>query len=170
MELITRLPTGTQLNINGNISGGTATFDLNGLIRQSVEIALTGPAGSGGTITNSAGSVKNFTVNNSNTTAAKTFAGVIGGNLNLVKNGNGLLTLSRAYLNTYTGDTKDLGGTLSISNAYLADAADVYLATSSIFNLNFTGSDTIRSLFIDGVGQAVGTWGGSGSGMPTSHH
>jgi hypothetical protein len=40
----------------------------------------------------------------------------------------------------------------------------VYLATGALFNLNFTGSDTIRSLFIDGIGQATGTWGGTGSG------
>ena len=66
----------------------------------------------GGTITNSAaGSAKNFTVNNSNTSSSD---GVVSGNLNLVKNGTGLLTLTGA--NTYTGDTKDLGGTLSISS------------------------------------------------------
>src|SRR5262249_30191515 len=65
---------------------------------------------------------------------------------------------------TYTGDTKVLGGTLSINNAYLADGADVYLATGAVFDLTFAGSDTIRSLFIDGIGQATGTWGGTGSG------
>ncbi len=32
------------------------------------------------------------------------------------------------------------------------------------FNLNFAGTDTIDSFFIDGVAQAVGTWGGAGSG------
>ena len=33
----------------------------------------------------------------------------------------------------------------------------MYLATGSLFNLNFAATDTIRSLFIDGLGQATGT-------------
>jgi autotransporter-associated beta strand protein len=159
------LPTGTQLNLNGVASGGNATFDLNGFDQTVGGIALTGPAGAGGTITNSSGgAAKNFTVNNS---TAKTFGGVISGNLNLVKNGSGTLTLTGA--DTYTGDTKDLGvgGKLSISTPYLADAADVYLVTGSTFGLDFAAApttDTIRSLFINNVSQATGTWGAPGSG------
>jgi len=158
------LPTGTQLNINGVVNGGNATFDLNGFNQTVSGIALIqNPptvTTAGGTITNSAGgTAKNFTLNNS---LERAFAGVISGNLNLVKNNSGTLILTGA--NTYTGDTKDLGGTLSISNAYLADAADIYLSSSSSFNLNFAATDTIRSLFIDGLGQATGTWGGTGSG------
>ena len=49
------LPTTTQLNINGIVSGGNATFDLNGFNQTVGGIALTGPTGAGGTITNSAG-------------------------------------------------------------------------------------------------------------------
>jgi autotransporter-associated beta strand protein len=159
------LPTGTLLNLNsGNTAGGNATFDLNGFNQTVGGIALTGTSTPvsmlAGTITNSAGgAAKNFTVNND---TPRTYAGAISGNLNLVKDGALDLTLTGAK--TYAGDTKVLGGTLSINNAYLADAADVYLATGALFNLNFTGSDTIRSLFIDGVGQVTGTWGGTGSG------
>jgi hypothetical protein len=67
-------------------------------------------------------------------------------------------------LNTYAGDTRVEGGTLSTSTLSLADAADVFLSTGSTFNLNFAGTDVIDSLFFDGASQAVGTWGAVGSG------
>jgi autotransporter-associated beta strand protein len=81
----------------------------------------------------------------------------------LTKVGAGTLTLSNSSLNIYTGDTSVLDGTLSINNAYLDELADVYLATGAIFNLNFTDTNTIDSLFIDGVSQVVGTWGSPAS-------
>jgi hypothetical protein len=47
----------------------------------------------------------------------------------------------------------------------LANAADVFLSTGAIFDLNFAGGpDVIDSLFIDGVSQAAGIWGAVGSG------
>jgi autotransporter-associated beta strand protein len=94
----------------------------------------------------------------------------------LTKDGTANLTLTGA--NTYTGDTKVLGGTLAIGTVgspatpWLADGADVYLtSTGAGLALNFptTGTtDTIRSLYIDGVLQAAGTWGNSGAQHPTS--
>lgn len=91
-----------------------------------------------------------------------TWSKAIGGAGGYTKMGSGTETLTA--VNTYGGNTTVQGGTLSISNPYLADAADVLLSTGSFFNLNFAGTDTIRSLYIDGVGQATGTWGGTGSG------
>ena len=57
-------------------------------------------------------------------------------------------------------------GELSITSAFLPDAADVYLTTGSTFNLDFTAGspDVIDSLFIDNISQAIGTWGAMGSG------
>lgn len=81
------------------------------------------------------------------------------------KIGTGELVLSG--LNTYTGDTIVEAGTLSITNQYLADTADVYLTSGATFNIDFGNLgfiDVIDSLFIDGVGQATGTWGRIGSG------
>lgn len=81
---------------------------------------------------------------------------------NLTKSGESTVVLIGN--NTYQGDTSVEGGTLSISTAYLEDNADVYLVSGATFDLDFVGQDTIDSLFIDGVSQAVGTWGAVGSG------
>jgi len=80
----------------------------------------------------------------------------------LTKDGPGTLALTST--NTYLGDTTVQTGKLSISAAYLADAADVYLSTGGGLELDFAdGPDVIDSLFIDGVSQAAGTWGAVGS-------
>ena len=80
----------------------------------------------------------------------------------LTKSGAGVLELSGA--NTYEGDTSVEGGILSLTGASLSDTADVYLATFGVLKLDFGGSDTIDSLFVDGISQPAGTWGGLGSG------
>lgn len=79
----------------------------------------------------------------------------------LTKTGAGTLELSSSTL--YDGDTNVSEGLLSITNGVLADVADVYLASSATLNLDFVGTDTIDSLFIDGLSQAAGTWGAVGS-------
>ena len=82
----------------------------------------------------------------------------------LTKVGAGTLTLTRAHMNTYTGDTTVEAGTLSIDAAYLADTADVILTADATLNLDFVGTDTINALFIAGDAQVPGTWGAVGSG------
>jgi autotransporter-associated beta strand protein len=80
----------------------------------------------------------------------------------LIKTGAGKLSLTAN--NTYAGNTEVRSNILSITNPYLADGADVYLTTGATFELNFSATDTIRSLYIDGVPQPTGTWGTTGSG------
>lgn len=81
----------------------------------------------------------------------------------LTKNGAGTLALTTT--NTYQGNTSVLAGKLSISSAFLANDADVLLSTGGVLDLDFVGGpDVIDSLFIDGISQATGTWGATGSG------
>jgi autotransporter-associated beta strand protein len=122
----------------GSIAGGSAT-------RGSINI-------SGAAIT--------LTTGADNTSS--TYDGAITGAGSLKKIGTGTFNINGAK--TYTGNTTVEGGVLSTNSASLADAADVYLKTGGIFNLNFAGTDVIDSLFINGVSQAIGTWGGVGSG------
>lgn len=77
------------------------------------------------------------------------------------------LTLSN--VNTYTGDTVVTGTTtLSLGDGTnstgLDDASTVSLAADSVLDLNFSGTDTVDKLIIDGITQPTGTWGSSTSG------
>lgn len=80
----------------------------------------------------------------------------------VTKTGTGKWILS-GVTNSYTGDTSVNAGTLVITNALLANTADVNLTTGATLNLTFGGSDTINQLRIDGVIQSPGTWGGLAS-------
>jgi autotransporter-associated beta strand protein len=77
--------------------------------------------------------------------------------VSVLKTGTSTWTLSGA--NTYTGTTTVSGGTLSITQAVLADAASVTLNTGGVLNLPYAGTDTVDRVFIDGVEQVAGTWG-----------
>ena len=83
--------------------------------------------------------------------------------------GSGTETLTG--VNTYTGDTSVLGGILSITNAYLADPADVKMFTGGTFDLNFAGTDTIDQLFLNNVSQGPGVYGSltSGAQFPVAY-
>ena len=81
----------------------------------------------------------------------------------LTKLGHGTLTLTGA--NAYNGDTRIETGTLNISQAYLEQLRR-RLPGASAFRSGLTspGTDVIDSLFVDGVSQALGTYGAIGSG------
>jgi autotransporter-associated beta strand protein len=83
----------------------------------------------------------------------------------LTKLGAGTLTLTGA--NTYTGDTKVNAGTLSLASPgadTLSDLTSVYLATGTVLDLSFVGTDTVFGLYFELAQQPLGTYGASGSG------
>ncbi|MGC4016909.1 MAG: autotransporter-associated beta strand repeat-containing protein [Luteolibacter sp.] len=79
----------------------------------------------------------------------------------LIKTGAGKMTVSAA--SSYTGDTTVSAGTLSLGAATLADTADVRIAAGATLELTHGVTDTIDELYINGVQQATGTWGGLSS-------
>ena len=86
-----------------------------------------------------------------------------GHNGGITKTGPGMVTLSNSA-NDYTGHTVVNGGTLRLNQLRLADTADVRIVSGALLNLNYTGTDAIRSLYINGSKQVGGTWGVQGSG------
>ena len=72
------------------------------------------------------------------------------GGRSITKNGAGTMVLSGT--NSYTGPTTVNGGTLSLTTRSLGNAAAVIVATGATINLNFSGSDLVGSLEIDGSG------------------
>ena len=83
--------------------------------------------------------------------------------INLVKSGAGTLTLSG--LTSYTGSTTVAEGTLSLGNGTsstnLSDGATVNIALGTTVNLNFTGTDVVGKLIIDGSTVPAGVYDGS---------
>jgi hypothetical protein len=86
----------------------------------------------------------------------------------LIKSGGGKLTLlDLGGSSSYTGNTEIStgGGTLSLSNAFLAPGSDVTLPTTGgTLDLTFSGTNRIHSLIIGTTPQAPGTYGSATSG------
>jgi autotransporter-associated beta strand protein len=138
---------------------GDVTF--NPLNDASSSIVLGSGVGSTGLI-DLGGEVRKLTVNDSSQSTDLTISVPLT-NGGFHKAGAGTLRLTSTN-NTYAGDTIVEEGTLRIYSPYLSDAADIYLTTGGILNLNIgTATDVIDSLFIDGVMQKAGIWGPDGS-------
>ncbi|NNM30925.1 MAG: hypothetical protein HKO57_15505, partial [Akkermansiaceae bacterium] len=88
--------------------------------------------------------------------------GAIGGDATVTVNA-GRLDLGGA--NTYTGATTvETGATLVMSLPTIDDSASVLINGTGKIDLNHGANDVIGELLIDGVAQAAGTYGATGSG------
>ena len=145
--------------VNGGTKG-TSTFNFNGGTLKAIQSNATFMQGLTRANIRNGGAI--IDTNGVNVTIAQTLVhSNIGGDNaidgGLTKQGLGTLTLTGA--NTFTGNIHVNAGTLSINSAFIANTASVYLLTGGTLDLNYSGSDTIVGLFIDGVAQDVGTWG-----------
>jgi len=76
--------------------------------------------------------------------------------------GPGNTTLNAA--NTYNGDSNVLSGTLIVTGGNaIPDTSSLRITTTGLVNPSGT-TETVAALFFDGVQQANGTWGATGSG------
>ena len=146
----------------GNLIVTAGTFKLGGFSE-----TINGLSGTG-TVDGVSGTPTLTVGDNDATGLDNTFSGVItdtAGTLALTKTGSGTLTLTNT--NTYSGATTVTKGVLSLgngtTNTSLADTADVVIGTdaTAILNLNYTGTDTVATLTINGVGKPAGVYSSS---------
>jgi|GEM_PF-1225550 len=106
------LPTATALTLGGAAGASNGTFQLNGYNQTVASIANGSANGNFDIITNGSATLSTLTVDGS---ASTTYGGVLGGNLELVKNGSSALILSGT--NTYGGGTVLGNGVLVANNS-----------------------------------------------------
>ena len=141
----------TNASLTMAASGG-ATFDLNGF-NQSL-IGLTDGATFAELITNSSSTLSALTLN---LAAGSTYSGVLAGKVALVDNGPANLYL--AGTNSYTGNTTVNSGILEIAQPTLAASSTVTVAGGgAVLQLDFTVTNTVAGLVLNGVNQAPGIY------------
>lgn len=172
----TTLKTGgslVMLNPTGSQLGTTTTLLLQGglleMLGDSETVQLVAFNASGGIIRNSAESTTStlravggialigtncvFDVTNN---AILAVAGVVSNTGSLFKTGGGLLNLYSN--NTYTGDTTISGGTLVLNYPGLTNTATVTVDTHAMLELNFTETNTVAALVLNGVSKPAGLY------------
>jgi autotransporter-associated beta strand protein len=153
-----RLPVVSVLQLGYYATGYPLTghFDLNGR-NQEVAGLLVNPnvpetqpeLRTSQTVKNDAEALSVLTLNN---TTDYMFTGTLTGNLGLTKKGAGTFTL--AGTNSYSGPTSVSNGVLQLVQAdCLSASTDVVISTAdaATLDLSFTGTNTVRSLTVDGA-------------------
>jgi autotransporter-associated beta strand protein len=91
-----------------------------------------------------------------NLSVNSTYSGVIAGNVALVENGSANLLL--AGTNNYIGNTTVNGGTLELAQPALAAKSTVTVASGAVLQLDFSVTNTVAALVLNGVNQALGVY------------
>lgn len=92
-----------------------------------------------------------------------TISGAISGNGGLTKGGSGILVLAGS--NSYRGGTTVSSGTLSLKSANTGnDKSVLSVAAGAVLDLDFTGSDTVAALVLDGTPQPDGLYNSANTG------
>jgi len=138
--------TNATLSIGGS---GASTFDLNGF---SQTLAGLNAGANASLLTNSSATPGTLALN---LTSAATFVYPVGGKIHLVVNGTGSLNLAT---NNYSGNTTVNGGTLQLALATLATNSSVTIATNSVLQLDFTTTNTVSAISLNGVSQPPGVY------------
>lgn len=158
-----RLPASSAVYL-GNTANTSGKLVLDGVAQTITGLTNIG-TGTASAVVGASAATSTLTVNNTNDYV---FAGSVGGatpnekNVAIVKSGVGKLTLSGT--NTYSGDTTVTGGILSLGAPSLGDASNLRVSDGSVLDLNFSGTDTVGKLYINGAETTAGTWGTSLSG------
>jgi autotransporter-associated beta strand protein len=138
--------------LNVGVSG-SGTFDLNGFNQTLTGLIDGATPLNTELVTNSAASPATLTLN---LTAADTYSGVIAGNLALVENGS--VGLYLAGTNAYTGNTTVNGGTLELAEPSLAAGSTVTVASGAVLQLDFSATNKIAGLVLNGASQPSGLY------------
>jgi len=144
-------PVVTITNISASGSGATAVANVSGGVITSITVTSPGhDYGSGDTL--------GVAVVGGGGSGAVIGAPVLGANTGggLTKQGIGTLTLSGA--NTYAGNTTVSAGTLEIVNPVLAAASTVSVASGATLQLDFSVTNTVTGLVLNGVSQPTGVY------------
>ena len=164
------------LRLGNNLAIQNSALNVTGTGALTLEAGVTTPILGGLKGSNSltlTNDVTSLTLN-SGAGITNAFSGALGGgtNMALLKVGAGTQVFSGT--NTYSGDTTISGGVLSLGSACLCDTSSVYVASGAALDLNFSGSDTIDSLYLNGNRMPIGIYGAathpafiSGSGTLT---
>src|SRR5262249_21716121 len=111
---------------------------------------------------NYAGQITNTGIFNYASSTAQTLSGAISGPGSLIKSGSGLLTLSGN--NTYTGNTVIQIGALELVNPVLYANSAVAISNGATIQLDFSVTNQIGALVLNGVNQPAGVYGSSTPG------
>jgi len=163
-----RLPTSARVRLAGS-TGRPSALDLNG--NNQTIAGLADQIGFGGLdagarrVVNTSVTAATLTLNTTSdqttgtTVGGTDISGMSGNNLAVVKSGGAKQTLSGA--NTYSGNTTVTGGILSLGQVNSNNEASTVSITASAgakLDLAFAGTDTVDSLFINGIQQPAGNY------------